>query len=204
MVLWASVTRACWTLEERPPAPPPPGARGSRTRRGRPRGEAPRWAPQRSQDGRSPASAALARVAPWTHPYRPPGETGPEHQAPAPDHGEDRAGPAAVARTRPMPGVVGPGLACQPCAPPRRCGGGATWRWATGARIWRWKSGGADVWNKRNKARVRWGVPGDVSCGACMRVTPFIGVAKPGFRPRQMAFDRPPADGAGYWPSRHT
>lgn len=50
----------------------------------------------------------------------------------------------------------------------------ACWRWATRSRIWRWKSGGAEVWNKRNKARVRWGVHGGPSSGYGMRVTPFI------------------------------
>ena len=62
----------------------------------------------------------------------------------------------------PTPQARHPGHHASSARPPRRRSW-ACWRWATRSRIWRWKSGGADVWNKRNKARISWGVQGGLS-----------------------------------------
>src|SRR6266540_5404834 len=110
----------------------------------------------------------------------------------------------AVARTRPSHPRRGCSVPTLQARPPGhharddrhliRCRTRACWRWAMRSSTWRWKSGGADVWNKRNKARVRWGVQGGPSCGDCMRVLLFIGLAKLGLGTREMAFDRSPTD----------
>src|SRR5262245_15567180 len=55
---------------------------------------------------------------PWSRLYSPPGETGPDHQAPAPCHGDDMTWPPTVGLERPDNLGATPWPPCQQRAPP--------------------------------------------------------------------------------------